>query len=58
MEVFQDQGLIRIVVVGLALLIAWWALRMALRWAFRLSRLGCLAILALAVIAAVASRLG
>jgi uncharacterized membrane protein YwzB len=57
MELFQDQGLIKIVVVVLALLIAWWAFRLALRWAFRLSRLGCLAILGLAVMAALASRL-
>lgn len=58
MEIFQDQGLIRIVVIAMALLVAWWGVRFVLRWAARLSRLGCLAILALVVIAALASSLG
>ncbi len=57
MPVFQDQGLIEIAVLLLALLVAWWVFRFVIRWAARLSRLGCLAILAVAVIVAVASSL-
>jgi len=58
MEIFQDQGLVRIVVIAMALLVAWWGVQFVVRWAARLSRLGCLAILALVVIAALASSLG
>ncbi|HSR46431.1 MAG TPA: hypothetical protein VLL77_00445 [Anaerolineales bacterium] len=58
MELFQDQGLIKLVVVGLAVLLAWWVFRWAFGWAKRLSRLGCMAILAVVVIVAVVSRLG
>jgi len=57
MSVFQDQGLIAVAVLLLGLLFAWWAFRFVIRWAARLSRLGCLAILALAVLVAVASSL-
>ena len=57
MEIFQDQGLIEIVVALLGLLFAWWVFRFVIRWAARLSRLGCLAILGLAVIVALAGSL-
>ena len=57
MEIFQDQGFIAIVVALFALLLAWWAFRFVVRWAARLSRLGCLAILAIAAITALANSL-
>ena len=57
MAFFQDPGLIEIAVLLLALLVAWWVFRFVIRWAARLSRLGCLAILAVAIIVAVASSL-
>lgn len=57
MEIFQDQGFIKLVVVGLAVLLAWWAFRWFFGLAKRLSRLGCMTILALVVIVAVVSRL-
>ena len=57
MEIFQDQGLIEVVVALLALLFAWWVFRFVIRWAARLSRLGCVAILALVVIVALAGGL-
>ena len=57
MDLFQDQGLIRIVVALLGLLFVWAGLRFAFKWAARLSRLGCMAIVALALLAALASSL-
>ncbi len=57
MAFLQDQGLIQVAVVLLALLVAWWVFRFVIRWAGRLSRLGCLAILAVALLVAVASSL-
>jgi hypothetical protein len=57
MELFQNQALIRAVVLVLALLFVWAGLRFVFRWAARLSRLGCLAIVALAIIVALASTL-
>jgi hypothetical protein len=58
MDFFQDQGLIRIVVALLGLLFVWAGLRFVFRWAARLSKLGCMAIVALVLLAALASSLG
>jgi hypothetical protein len=58
MDLFQDQGLIRIVVALLGLLFVWAGLRFVFKWAARLSRWGCMAIVALALLAALASSLG
>ena len=57
MEIFQDQGLIKIVVACLAILVVWWGFRWAFGWAKRLTKLGCLALVALFVVVAVVSRL-
>jgi Kef-type K+ transport system membrane component KefB len=57
MSIFQDQNLIKIVVAGLAILILWWGFRWVFGWAKRLSKLGCLALLVLVIVAAVATRL-
>jgi hypothetical protein len=57
MDLFQDQGLIRIVVVLLGLMFVWAGVRFVFKWAARLSRLGCMAIVALAILAALASSL-
>jgi hypothetical protein len=57
MHLLQDQGLIRIVVALLGLLFVWAGLRFVFKWAARLSRLGCMAIVALALLVAIASSL-
>ena len=57
MDLFQDQSLIRIVVALLGLLFVWAGLRFVFKWAARLSRIGCMAIVALALLAALASSL-
>jgi hypothetical protein len=57
MDFFQDQGLIRIVVALLGLLFVWAGLRFVFKWAARLSRLGCMVIVALAILVALASSL-
>jgi uncharacterized membrane protein len=57
MDFFQDQSLIRIVVALLGLLFVWAGLRFVFKWAARLSRLGCMAIVALAILVALASSL-
>lgn len=57
MDFFQDQSLIRIVVALLGLLFVWAGLRFVFKWAARLSRLGCMAIVALAILLALASSL-
>jgi hypothetical protein len=57
MDLFQNQALIRIVVAVLGLLFVWAGLRFVFKWAARLSRLGCMAIVALAIIAALMSSL-
>jgi hypothetical protein len=57
MEVFRDQGLIQAVVALLLVLAAWWVVRTILRWVRRLSRLGCMAGIALILVAVVLIRL-
>ena len=57
MDLFQNQAVIRDVVLLLGLLFVWAGLRFVFRWAARLSRLGCLALVALVVIVALASSL-
>ena len=57
MEVFQDQGIIQVVVAVLLVLAAWWVLRTVMRWIRRLSRLGCLAGVALLLVAVILIRL-
>jgi choline-glycine betaine transporter len=53
MEIFQDQGIIQAVVAVFLVLAAWWVLRTVLRWIRRLSRLGCLAGVALLLVAVI-----
>jgi hypothetical protein len=57
MDVFRDQGLIQAVVALLLVLAAWWVVRTILRWVRRLSRLGCMAGIALILVAVVLIRL-
>lgn len=57
MSIFHDQAIIQAAVALLLVLLAWWTLRTVLRWIRRLSRLGCLAGVALLVVAAVLIRL-
>jgi uncharacterized membrane protein YwzB len=57
MDIFQDQGIIQIAVVLLGLLLAWWILRGVFRWIRRLSKIGCVAGLALLAAAVVIIRL-
>ena len=57
MEVFQDQGIIQVVVAVLLVLAAWWVLRTVMRWIRRLSRLGCVAGVALLLVAVILIRL-
>jgi choline-glycine betaine transporter len=57
MEIFQDQGIIQAVVAVFLVLAAWWVLRTVLRWIRRLSRLGCLAGVALLLVAVILIRL-
>ena len=57
MGVFQDQGIIQAVVAVLLVLAAWWVLRTVMRWLRRLSRLGCLAGVALLLVAVILIRL-
>jgi hypothetical protein len=57
MDFFHDQGLIRIVVAILGLLFVWAGLRFVFKWAARISRLGCMAIVALAIVAVLVSSL-
>jgi choline-glycine betaine transporter len=57
MEIFQDQGIIQAVVAVLLVLAAWWVLRTVMRWIRRLSRLGCLAGVALLLVAVILIRL-
>jgi len=57
MDFYQDQGLIRLVVALLGLLFVWAGLRFIFKWVTRLSRLGCMAIVAIAILAALASSL-
>ena len=57
MGVFQDQGIIQAVVAVLLVLAAWWVLRTVMRWIRRLSRLGCLAGVALLLVAVILIRL-
>jgi hypothetical protein len=57
MDFYQNQGLIRIVVALLGLLFVWAGLRFVFKWAARLSRLGCMAIVALVLLVALASSL-
>lgn len=57
MDIFQDQGIIQAVVAVLLVLVGWWVLRTALRWIRRLSRLGCLAGVALLLVAVILIRL-
>ena len=56
MDVFRDQGVIQAVIALLLVLAAWWVLRMILGWIRRLSRLGCLAGIALVLVAVVLIR--
>ena len=57
MEIFQDQGIIQAVVAVFLVLAAWWVLRTVMRWIRRLSRLGCLASVALLLVAVILIRL-
>jgi len=57
MEIFQDQRIIQAVVAVLLVLAAWWVLRTVMRWIRRLSRLGCLAGVALLLVAVILIRL-
>ena len=57
MEIFQDQGIIQAVVAVFLVLAAWWVLRTVMRWIRRLSRLGCLAGVALLLVAVILIRL-
>ena len=57
MEIFQNQGIIQAVVAVFLVLAAWWVLRTVLRWIRRLSRLGCLAGVALLLVAVILIRL-
>jgi uncharacterized membrane protein len=57
MDLFQNQDVIKIVVAMLGLLFVWAGLRFVFKWAARLSRLGCMAIVGLAFLAALASSL-
>jgi len=57
MEIFQNQGVIQAVVAVILVLAAWWVLRTVLRWIRRLSRLGCLAGVALLLVAVILIRL-
>jgi uncharacterized membrane protein YwzB len=56
MDLFRDQGVIQAVVAVLLVLVGWWVLRTILRWIRRLSRLGCLAGIALLLVAVVLIR--
>ncbi len=56
MDVFRDQGVIQAVIALLLVLAAWWVFRTILRWIRRLSRLGCLAGIALVLVAVVLIR--
>ncbi|HSB88749.1 MAG TPA: hypothetical protein VLD63_01865 [Anaerolineales bacterium] len=56
MDLFRDQGVIQAVVAVLLVLVGWWVLRTILRWVRRLSRLGCLAGIALLLVAVVLIR--
>jgi hypothetical protein len=57
MDFFQDQSIIQVAVVVLGALLAWWILRGIFRWLRRLSKIGCLAGLALLTAAVVILRL-
>jgi choline-glycine betaine transporter len=57
MEIFQNQGIIQAVVAVFVVLAAWWVLRTVMRWIRRLSRLGCLAGVALLLVAVILIRL-
>jgi choline-glycine betaine transporter len=57
MEIFQNQGIIQAVVAVFLVLAAWWVLRTVMRWIRRLSRLGCLAGVALLLVAVILIRL-
>ena len=57
MGIFHDQGIIQIAVVVLGVVVAWWIFRGILRWIRRLSRIGCVAGLALLAAAFVLIRL-
>ncbi len=56
MDIFRDQGLIQVAIAVLLVLAAWWVFRTILRWIRRLSRLGCLAGIALVLVAVVLIR--
>jgi len=56
MDLFRDQGVIQAVVAVLLVLVGWWVLRTILGWVRRLSRLGCLAGIALLLVAVVLIR--
>jgi len=56
MDVFRDQGVIQAVIALLLVLAAWWVFRTILRWIRRLSRLGCLAGIALVLVAVILIR--
>jgi hypothetical protein len=57
MEIFQNQGIIQAVVAVFLVLTAWWVLRMVMGWIRRLSRLGCLAGVALLLVAVILIRM-
>jgi choline-glycine betaine transporter len=57
MEIFQNQGIIQAVVAVFVVLAAWWVLRTVMHWIRRLSRLGCLAGVALLLVAVILIRL-
>lgn len=58
MDIFQDQNIVQVAVAILGVLLAWWLLRGIFRWLRRLSRIGCVAGLALLAVAVVLIRLG
>ncbi len=57
MGIFQDQNFIQVAVAVLGGLLAWWILRGVFRWLRRLSRIGCVAGLALLTVAVLVLRL-
>ncbi|HMK09456.1 MAG TPA: hypothetical protein VK449_10540 [Anaerolineales bacterium] len=57
MNLFQNQVLIRVILALLGLLFVWAGLRFVFKWAARLSRLGCMAIVAIVIVVALLSSL-